>query len=394
MLAPDGVTPVAGASVANGYGSATTGADGRFEFADAALGSYTLSATVAGRLRARATVTLDTNGQVVDRDLVLVGAAAVGGRVTDAGGQPVAGASISLYSLAAIYGGVFGATTDATGHYLIADVPLGAFTVTGSRGADRASASGTFATDGLGVTVDLTLLPSAVALPVSLSDGNGFGWQVARDGTVSQSMMFKGPENGARLAVVRNAVATAFAGPACTPTCTAATEEGQREIVLPETGVAGVEVTRKVYVAKDGYFARQLDVVRNPGPDPVTIDLSFTSHLAASSLLATSSGDAAYGTDDRWVTIDDGDATNPYDTAFGPNSSFWPIGVVTSGVGGQAPSAASATVGGDGGRVLTETWSTVTLGPGQSVRPPPLPDAAGGPRAGAGRGRAPRAASA
>ena len=59
VLAPDGVTPVAGASVADGYGTATTGADGRFEFADAALGSYTLSATVAGRLRARAAVALD-----------------------------------------------------------------------------------------------------------------------------------------------------------------------------------------------------------------------------------------------------------------------------------------------------------------------------------------------
>ena len=268
VLAPDGVTAVAGASVATGYGTATTGADGRFEFADAALGSYTLSATVAGRLRARATVTLDTNGQVVDRDLVLVGAAAVSGRVTDAGSQPVAGASISLYSLAAIYGGVFGATTDATGHYLIADVPLGAFNVTGSRGADRASASGTVATDGVGVTVDLTLLPSAVTLPIGLTDGNGFSWQVARDGTVSQGVMFKGPENGARLAVVRDAVATAFAGPACTPTCTAATEEGQREIVLPEAAVAGLEVTRKVYVRQGRLLRAPARRGQEPRPRP------------------------------------------------------------------------------------------------------------------------------
>ena len=366
VLAPDGVTPVSGVLISGVGAPTTTAADGRFELAEVPLGSYALSATVAGRLRAQVAVALTANGQILDQDLTLVGAAPVRGRVTDAGGSPAAGAQISLHSLAATYGGFFGATTAVTGDYEVLAVPLGAFDVSAARGADRASAGGTVASDGALVTVDLTLLPSAVALPLSLTDANGFQWQIARDGTLNHSLMLIGPETGSRLTVIRAGVATSFAGPDCTPTCTAATEEGQREVVLPQSGVAGLEVTRKVYVARDGYFARHLDVVRNPGPDPVTIDLSFASHLGASSLLSSSSGDAVYGSDDRWITVDDSDATDPYDTA-NPYWNFWPLGVVTSGAGGQAPSAVTSTVAPDGGRILTETWSGVTLSPGQSL---------------------------
>jgi Carboxypeptidase regulatory-like domain len=366
VLAPDGLSPVAGASVASGFATITSAADGLFEFDDAPLGSHTLQATVAGRLRARAAASLTTNGQVVEQDLVLVGAAPVRGRVTTEAGAPVSGAQISLHSLAAIYGGVFAATTDAVGNYEVLSVPLGAFDVSAAKAADRASASGSVTSDAVPVTVDLTLLPSVVNLPLSLVDGNGYQWQVARDGTLNHGATFKGPETSSRLTIVRGGVATTFAGPDCTPTCTAATEEGKREVVLPQGGVGGLEVTRKVYIAPDAYFARHLDVVLNPGPDPVTVDLTFTTHLLPSSLLATSSGDLAYGADDRWITVDDANAADPYDGPFSANSSFWPLGIVTSGVGGQGPTAAMVTTEGDGSRTLTETWGSVTLGPGES----------------------------
>jgi hypothetical protein len=73
VLTPDGALPVAGASVATGFATATTAADGRFEFNDARLGPYTLSATLAGRLRAQVSIALTSNGQIADQDLVLVG---------------------------------------------------------------------------------------------------------------------------------------------------------------------------------------------------------------------------------------------------------------------------------------------------------------------------------
>jgi len=366
VLTPDGLSPVAGASVATGFATATTGADGGYEFTDAPLGTHSLSATVSGRLRARLFVTLTENGQVVDQDLVLVGASPVRGRVTTEAGALVSGAQISVHSLASIYGGVFGTTTDAGGNYKVPSVPLGAFEVSAAKAADRASASGAVTVDGEPVTVDLTLLPSVVNLPLNLIDGNGYQWQIARDGALSHGATFRAPETSSRLTIVRDGIATPFAGPDCIPTCTAATEEGKREVVLPQGALAGLEVTRKAYVAPDAYFARHLDVVRNPGSDPLTVDLRFTTHLLPSSLLTTSSGDTVYEAQDRWITVDDANAANPYDGPLSANSSFWPLGIVTSGAGGLGPSAVMITTEGDGSRTLTETWAGVNLAPGES----------------------------
>jgi hypothetical protein len=365
VLAPDQETAVEGAVVTLGTMLMTTGPEGEFTFAERPLGTYTLSAKVAGRLRARVTVAITTNGQTVEQNLVLVGAAAVGGRVTS-GTSGVADAQVSLHSQTATFGGVFTATSDANGDYSIPDVPIGAFDISAVRGTDRATATGAVVADGLSVTVDLPLQASAVTVPINLNDGNDYQWQVARDGTLDHGNMFLGAENIPRLTVVRDGAAAVFTGPTCASTCTVASEEGKREIVLPQSGIAGLDVTRKVYVPASGYFARHLDIVTNPGTGPVTIDLSFTTRLAASSVIATSSSDAVYATDDRWITVDDSDPTDPYDTS-SPFWEFWPLGVVNSGAGAEAPTAVSSTLATDGTRLLTETWSQLTLAPGQSL---------------------------
>jgi hypothetical protein len=75
-------------------------------------------------------------------------------------------------------------------------------------------------------------------------------------------------------------------------------------------GLAGLNVTRKIFVPRNGYFARYLDIFSNPTPQPVTIDVRVTSELQHTLLLKTSSGDALLDvsdpdTADRWMVVDD-----------------------------------------------------------------------------------------
>src|SRR6185369_9955718 len=70
-----------------------------------------------------------------------------------------------------------------------------------------------------------------------------------------------------------------------------ATQEDQsREMALRQQNLAGLNVTRKVYVPRDGYFARYLEIISNPTLDPVTVDLRLkTSFSAASAGIITTS---------------------------------------------------------------------------------------------------------
>jgi hypothetical protein len=75
-------------------------------------------------------------------------------------------------------------------------------------------------------------------------------------------------------------------------------EDGGREVTMRENNLAGLNVTRKVFVPRDGYFARYLETLANPGTEPITVDVrrsqvrggsvlfcqffcSFTPHSAA-----------------------------------------------------------------------------------------------------------------
>ena len=59
----------------------------------------------------------------------------------------------------------------------------------------------------------------------------------------------------------------------------ATTEQNGREVVIRENGLAGLNVTRKIYLPQDGYFARYLEILTNPGTSPVTVDLRVTSNV-------------------------------------------------------------------------------------------------------------------
>src|SRR5258708_9128508 len=94
---------------------------------------------------------------------------------------------------------------------------------------------------------------------------------------------------------------------------------------MSQRGFAGVDVTRKIYVPADGYFARYLEILKNSSGSPVTVDVRLTSNFRFVSklqngftfnreprIISTSSGDALLGVPDptardHWVVIDDDD---------------------------------------------------------------------------------------
>jgi len=75
-----------------------------------------------------------------------------------------------------------------------------------------------------------------------------------------------------------------------------------------------LNVTRKIYLPQDGYFARYLEILTNPGSTPVTVDLRVTSNMRPFNgtplIQTTSSGDNILDVSnpinpDHWVVIGD-----------------------------------------------------------------------------------------
>jgi Thrombospondin type 3 repeat len=108
------------------------------------------------------------------------------------------------------------------------------------------------------------------------------------------------------------------AGPYCT------SEENGRELVLPPRTVDGVEVTRKVYFPTTGLaFARQVDILENPGFNDVLVRLRWHGSLNAddkTTVERTSSGDMTVTVGDQWAAFWSTDAPNGNDLAI---ASLW-----------------------------------------------------------------------
>jgi Thrombospondin type 3 repeat len=99
-----------------------------------------------------------------------------------------------------------------------------------------------------------------------------------------------------------------------TAACT--TDLDGREVLYPPVTVAGLSVSRRVYVPATGTaFARFVNVLTNPGTDPVTVGVdlggspSDNGDLGSDSsttVFSTSSGDTFVGPDDSWASSWDG----------------------------------------------------------------------------------------
>lgn len=80
-------------------------------------------------------------------------------------------------------------------------------------------------------------------------------------------------------------------------------ENGAREVRYPEIPIEGVTVSRTLFVHPSEPFARQLMLLRNAGAAPVTAQVRYGINLGSdgqTEIVASSSGDTAFTTADRW----------------------------------------------------------------------------------------------
>lgn len=401
VFASDGSTPVPNISVQlRGQVSRTTisGSGGSFRFDVVPSNTYELDAfDSSGNLRARAAnVTITAQGQQVVQNLTLTGIGTVTGRVLNPNGTAASGASVFLQTQGG-FGRTFSASSDVSGNYQILQVPEGSFTVSATlqSGSQRLIGvnQGQIATDGSTVNADIQLVANVIQLPATLYDANNFDYDIQQTGAIQdgKSQIFGGDFNSNRggllLDVIANGTANRFTGQSSAVENFATTQLNGRQIVISQLGLAGLDVSRKIYVPNDGYFSRYLELLKNSTGSPITVDVKLTSNYRfvrkfqngfsfnrEPRIIATSSGDAVLSVSDptardHWVIVDDDEDIDPFLASF-PNAT-------------QLPSTAhifdgpNATLGVSDAQYnidftnnfgqLTETWKSVTVPAGSTV---------------------------
>jgi hypothetical protein len=189
-----------------------------------------------------------------------------------------------------------------------------------------------------------------VFLPVDIVDGEGFLWDVERDGSI-----------GAGSNEAFNGALHLDVGSASFPELAAGRqgEMGEVLVVGPVT-LSGLRVTRVLFVPGSGPgFARYLELFENPTDSEVTVLARIHGALGATQTagIATADGDADFTDDDNWIVVDKGPSggagaggagqsvvfvvaddlglVRPLDTALGENIFEWTF-EVTVAPGGSA----------------------------------------------------------
>lgn len=354
-------------------------AEGKYRFDQVEVNvDHRLTVVIGGRTRARTDVRLAAADENQQRNLTLLGVGSVSGRVVNAQNVAQGGVRITLGNSDPTYGGTWVVTTQADGSYAIADVPAGNFTLRASSNDGRLQAqdSGQIRFEADALVKDLTLVDSAVNLPVALYDANGTSFDLQGEGSVGAGMnqVFTGNGNAdvraARLEVVVNGVAVPFQNG--DGSIGRLTQAGQL-LEVDELNVAsGLNVTRRVYVPKNGYFARYLEVLENRTSGPITVGVRVTSNYAAgvvgARVVDTSNNDTVLSVQgasrDRWLVVDDDRDGDPF---LGVSSETPSVATVFDGAGGTVQASdARVTALGPVSKVMVE-WADVTVQPGSSV---------------------------
>ncbi len=135
----------------------------------------------------------------------------------------------------------------------------------------------------------------AITLSTNLSDGDGFLWDIQRDGSIND-----GTSDSYDGGLVLSGFPS-FPG--------AATEDNGREVVLGSSApVEGLEITRKIYIPENQSWARFLEIVTNVSDAPINYTVDIETNLGYDGdtvVVATSSGDTNFTTDDLWIVTDD-----------------------------------------------------------------------------------------
>jgi hypothetical protein len=143
------------------FDSATSDADGAFDFVLLPLGAYEVRAfdPASGRAGRESGLVIASNGEVVDREVFLEARGSVDGHLYEpASSVPVPGAAVTLRTQSLLSITTY-ASTDGDGHFLFDGIPQGNFTLSAQEpgGRRRASGGGEIAEEDQQVTVDLYL---------------------------------------------------------------------------------------------------------------------------------------------------------------------------------------------------------------------------------------------
>jgi hypothetical protein len=126
-----GSTAVAGATVSidgPSFSQTTTAGDGTYSFTGLAVGDYTLTVSASGFVDSTTPVSVTAAGSTVTQDVTLATASKVDVFVADSHAVPVAGAAVTVTSVAD--GSTLTGSTDASGHAIIDGLVPGDYTVT------------------------------------------------------------------------------------------------------------------------------------------------------------------------------------------------------------------------------------------------------------------------
>lgn len=353
-------TPAAGAVVLLNEGAPVSADSNGVARIPVAAGSYRIEAVhphnPAAALRGHAEAVVSSSGQQVAVRVVLGAAGGVHGRIVRPDGTTLAGGF--PYEIRQIGGGDYRDAmrqTSPEGSYARAGLPLGRYLITAYDAAQDRFADAEFdvsADDG-DTEVNLTLLDNRIALPANLRDANRFLYDVQADGSLA---------SGSSGAYDHGAVQLSINGQSFFGASSARLQAARRQFQIEQPGsIAGLTVSRQVYVPRGGYFARYLDTFENPGATPISVSVSLQSRMPRAGVLATSSGDAVADATDSWILADD---TDDGDIALSKQSPS--LAQVFAAAGAQAPDSV-AFVQDDGVGVLSQTWSVLTVPAGAKV---------------------------
>ncbi len=182
------------------------------------------------------------------------------------------------------------------------------------------------------------------------------------------------------MSLVAAGTETAFSG-----STTGIGEEENREVGITQTGIAGLDVTRKIYVPETGYFARYLEILSNPGACARSRSTSSSPAVWATCRVrlvgvhrdraddqATSSGDTTLDvsdaqTADRWLVLDDATVTDIFDPTETPRGLPATAFVFDGGSASNRASVATYVTSSSTEGRLTYQWSGVTVPAGGKV---------------------------
>ena len=315
---------------------------------------------------------LTTNGQVVEVTLTLQAAGAVKGTIVRPDGSTLAGGF--PYEIRVLNGSTrafkSGQTTP-TGVFRTGALPLGAYLLTAYDPQANRFADQEFqiTADGEEVQIDLVVEDNRIQLPANLFDANRMRFDVQQGGELETGHFWTYDGAGVKLEVN---------GQAFTGDASALLEAGKRQFAITQdTPLAGLEVTRKIFVPRGAYFARYLEVFENPTAAPITVDARLTSRFKAATIIGSSTGDTALTPLDDWVVLDD--ATNE-DPALVDEQQPATAHVFGAAGAAKAIDEAAFDLGGDGKGTMVQRWSGAHGAPGRQGHADALRGAADPPR--------------